>query len=921
MSPTTPEDQSLAEQSWQPRLRADVRLLGTLLGQTLRRQEGEDLLATVERLRHAVRTDESEASELIASLEPAQARRVARAFTTYFHLANVAEQVNRARELEVSRRARGGWLARSAEQIAAAGIGREELVGILARLRVCPVLTAHPTEAARRTVLSKLRELAGLLERLHLAGEDRCAQDLHRRRLEELIDLLWQTDEIRIARPEVLEEARNAVYYLEELSAEAVGPVLERLGSALGRLGLEPEAAPSPLSFGSWIGGDRDGHPGVDERDTAAVLALSHEHGLRRAVAIVDGLRRDLSPSLKIVGASEDLLASLERDLELLAGLEPRYRRLNAEEPYRLKLTCMAEKLEATRARIAAGGAHVAGQTYLDEDELVAELELIAASLRANRGELIASGRVASAIRLLRVFGFRLASLDLREEGEAHHLALGQLFDYAGELVRPYSELEPAERLLALGAELEGRRPLAAAPLPLDEAAQRTFSAFSALREAHRRYGERAGETYVVSMCRGADDVLAAVVLAREAGLLDLEAGRAGLDFVPLLETLAELARAGELLDELLSVPAYRRLVALRGDVQEVMLGYSDSGKEAGITASQWQIQRAQQELRDVAAAHRVRLRLFHGRGGTVARGGGPTHAAIAAQPSGTLEGEIKLTEQGEVISDKYLLPTLARENLELMLSAVLEASALHRAPRMSPATLEGWGETMDLVAEASAVAYRTLTADPLLGPYYLAATPVELLADMHLGSRPSRRPGSGTEVGGLRAIPWVFGWTQSRQIVPGWFGVGSGLAAARAAGHAERLTQMAERWQFFQNFLSNVAMTLAKTDLGVAAAYVERLVAPELRAPLETIEREFQLTLAEVCALRGERRLLERDESLARTLALRDAYLAPLHRLQVSLLASRREARAAGEVPDPDLERALLLTVNGIAAGMRNTG
>jgi phosphoenolpyruvate carboxylase len=912
-------------------LRADIRRLGTLLGRTLVRQEGQALLTLVEQVRAQVRADPDAAAAQLARVDVVTGTKLARAFSTYFHLANITEQVHRARELRRQRVDRGGWLERAARLIAERGVPADEIAAAADRLAIRPVFTAHPTEAARRSILAKLRAVA---DELDAEAGDRAlygAAPSRDARLAELIDLLWQTDELRLDRPDPTDEARNAIYYLTDLYADAAPRVLTDLADTLQGLGVDTVPAARPLTFGTWIGGDRDGNPYVTPAVTRDVLLIQHEHGIRAAEAVLDDLISELSVSRQLRGVSLDLSASLAADLDRLPELDERFRRVNAEEPYRLKVRCIKLKLANTRARLRDGTPHVAGRDYLGTADLIADLELMRASLSRNAGQLPATGRVSRAVRTVAAFGLHVATMDVREHAEAHHTVLAQLFERAGE-VADYRSLSRAQRRDLLARELDSRRPLSTMDAPLTDAARRTYTVFRTIREAQDRFGPDVIESYIVSMTLGTDDVLAAVVLAREAGLVDVHSGQARIGFVPLLETPAELDAGGELLDDLLSLPAYRTLLRARGDLQEVMLGYSDSNKEAGITSSQWSIHRAQRSLRDVAAKHGVRLRLFHGRGGTVGRGGGPTHESILAQPYGTLDGAIKVTEQGEVISDKYTLPVLARENLELTVAAVLQATLLHTTPRQPLEDLARWDAAMDVVSGAAFRAYRGLVEDPDLPAYFWAATPTELLGALNIGSRPAKRPDSGAGLTGLRAIPWVFGWTQSRQIVPGWFGVGSGLAAARDAGLGEELADMHKRWQFFQTFLSNVEMMLFKTDLGIAARYVETLVPQPLRHIFDTIRDEYARTVEQLLAITGEATALERQTVLRRTLAVRDTYLEPLHHLQVALLSQYRQAppgwsgpsagtRMGTGRPDPALQRALLTTVNGIAAGMRNTG
>ena len=908
-------------------LRASVRQLGQLLGEALTRHEGPELLAQVEHIRMLSRERRyDELQAVLEQVDDATAVRLARAFTAYFQLVNITEQLHRWREIATSGESP---LAATTRRIGAAleqgSIDRELVSEVLSRLEYRPVFTAHPTEASRRSVLELLRKTAEVVAALEDPLRSPADRPQLERRLAELVDLLWQTDELRVVRPEPRDEARTATYYLQGLAGQAVPDLLEELDRSLASIGVELPAAARPLRFGSWAGGDRDGNPNVTPRVTLDVLALQHDFGLRTLIAEVEDLLTEMSASTRIIAVTEELGASLAHDAEALPVTYAAVSRINAEEPYRLKLSFVRVRLQRTRERLREGIPHEPGRDYLGLDELLTDLTLVRDSMLAGGDRLTADGSILRLIRTATAMGLGLATLDIREHSGKHHQALAALYDRLGELDRPYAELDRAQRIALLSAEMASRRPLLGSNrLDLPVGATAVLDLLAVIRTALDTYGPDVVETYIVSMTHDVDDVYAVVVLAREAGLVDLGSDKlpatARIGFAPLFETVAELEAAGPLLEAMLSDPAYRRLVAARGDVQEIMLGYSDSSKDAGIAASQWQIHRAQRALRTIAQRHGVVLRLFHGRGGSVGRGGGPTHEAIMAQPNGTLDGPIKITEQGEVISGKYTLPGLGRWNLEIALAAVLEASVLHRSSLLPTTVLQGWNATMDLVAGAGQVAYRRLVRDPALVPFFVAATPVNELGKMNIGSRPAKRPGGEGGLDDLRAIPWVFGWTQSRIILPGWYGVGSGLAAAREDGRAEVLQEMYSAWPFFQTFLSNVAMTLAKTDLAIAGRYVRTLVPEESRGLFEQIEAEHARTVEEVLAVTGQSQLLESAPVLRRSLELRDSYLAPLHALQSSLLA-RVRALPEEDLQDSDLQRALLLTINGIAAGLRNTG
>jgi phosphoenolpyruvate carboxylase len=879
-------------------LRNDVRRLADLLGQTIARQESEQLLSLVESLRLSVR--EGKQDQILSKLDDTQTISLVRAFSNYFNLANVAEQVNRSKVLAEAHKTGGSWLSKTIDNILKAqkdskDFDTKELQIWIDNFSVRPVFTAHPTEAARRSVLSKMTTIAQLLEQPD--------SQIKTERLAEAVDLLWQTDELRLGRPEPLDEAVNSIYYLNELLTETVPEVLAQFTNEVKRLGVNLSLNARPLSFGTWIGGDRDGNPNITADVTKAAILLQNSHFTRTVFEHLDELRQALSISTKLAGVSTELEKSVQQDLEKLPEIENRYRRINVEEPYRLKATAIRHKLALTQARHTNGLPHFPGRDYKDTAELLSDFEIMRTSLLANNGELIATGLLERITRAIGAFGLTHATMDVREHSEVHHQLLSKLF----------ANLTPE----IINAQLlSSEKPNTS---DLDEQSDRCYKTFLATNELIDRFGPEVIESYIISMTKSADDVLAAVLIAKIAGLISLDTKNefAKIGFVPLLETVTELRSADKILDDLLSNKNYRKIVKLRGNTQEVMLGYSDSNKDAGITTSQWEIHKAQRKLRDVAIKHDVKLRLFHGRGGSVGRGGGPTYDALIALPWGSIDGQIKMTEQGEVISDKYGLPALAKENLELTLAAALEATILNRKPRQSAGDLNSWNECMDLISDHAFAAYRGLVQQPELPAYFYASTPVEQLGNMFLGSRPSRRPQDSGGLDSLRAIPWVFGWTQSRQIVPGWYGVGSGLKAAREAGKGELLQTLLKDWHFFRTFISNVEMTLAKTDLSIAQRYVSELVDPSLHKIFDQIKTEFELTVNELLLMTNKTEILGNQPILARTLQIRDTYLAPLQLLQISLL---KRVRNQKEV-DPLLARALLLTINGVAAGLRNTG
>ena len=909
MSLATPVTPDRGSEPSDTALRSDIRRLGHQLGNTLVRQHGKSLLDAVERVRMLTRNLRDQGSnedvtaelhELFDDTDVAHAILLVRAFTVYFHLANVAEQVHRIEDLNSGSPNFANQFEETVQALTDSGIAPPEISNLVARAELRPVFTAHPTEASRRAILDKLAMVSRLIEQRSESRRTEADRRRIDRRIEELVEAIWQTDELRHVRPEPLDEARAVLYYLDLTVREAIPELLDEMQAALRSIGQALPTDRVPIRFGSWVGGDRDGNPNVSPATTDLVLGLQRRRALEILVDEVGALGHELSISTRVHGVSDELREAVDADRPALKDVQGR---IDWSEPYRVRCEAIRRRL------VASADGDTSRRGYRTPAHLDADLEVIERSLRENSGELLADGILSRVRRILQVIGFHFATLDIREHSDRHHEALATLFaandlDYVG--------TSDADRADLLAAELASRRPLAPPSTPDDAGA---LALFRTLRTLMDRDGDAVIESYIISMTRGVEDVLAPVVLAREVGLVDLAHDTARLGFVPLFETIGDLRSIGSTLRALFAVEPYRQIVDLRGGTQEVMVGYSDSNKDGGITTSQWEIHKALRAIRDVSTETGIPIRVFHGRGGTIGRGGGPTHASILSQPNGVLDGEVKFTEQGEVIADKYGHPEIARRNLDLAFTAVLEASLAHKSPRHDEGTITRWYSIMDGMANDAYAAYRRFVETPGLVEYFTTSTPVEELGEMNIGSRPARRRGATAGIADLRAIPWVFGWTQSRQIIPGWFGAGSGLAACRAAGHDDEMRRMFEEWHFFRTFISNVEMTLTKTDLTIARHYVERLVDPSLHHLFDTVVDEYHRTVGEVKAITGEDLLAEKP-MLRRTLAVRDAYLDPINVLQVEMLHRSR----AGEVSE-ELQRGLLLTINGIAAGMRNTG
>jgi len=978
-------------------LQRRLALVERLWESVLHSECGQELLDLLEQLR-AMRSPEGQATELpesaetIEQLDLTSAIRAARAFALYFQLINIVEQHYEQRYQQLSRRAAprmsgedsatdGNGPAGEAEASATgnrkqeagtfdwlfpylkrANVPPQRLQRLLDQLDIRLVFTAHPTEIVRQTIRQKQRRISGLLQQLDRAEANLTAlgsnateeADAATEQLTEEIRLWWRTDELHQFKPAVLDEVDYALHYFQEVLFDAIPELSARLRRAL--QASFPQLRPPPnqfCRFGSWVGADRDGNPAVTPSVTWETACYQRELVLEKYIRSVQELRTLLSVSLQWSEVFPELLDSLEQDRIQLPSvyeqLAVRYR----QEPYRLKLAYIQKRLENTRDRNRALSRETerssappdASAAYASGEQFLAELQLIQRNL-AETG--LRCRDLERLVAQTEIYGFNLAELDMRQESARHAEAIGEVAQYLQVLPRPYPELTEAERTQWLVAELQTRRPLIPAEMPFSEATCETIETFRLLRRLQREFGIAICRTYIISMTRAASDILEVLLLAKEAGLYDPATGASSLQVVPLFETVGDLQGAPQVMQSLFELPLYRACLAggyaqqqasaheavntLAPNLQEVMLGYSDSNKDSGFLSSNWEIHKTQKALQQLAEGYGLALRIFHGRGGSVGRGGGPAYEAILAQPSGTINGRIKITEQGEVLASKYSLSDLALYHLETASTAVIQASLLGSGFDDIP----DWNQVMEDLAARSRRQYRALISkDPDFLDFFHAVTPIQEIGQLQISSRPARRQSGQEDLGSLRAIPWVFSWTQARFLLPAWYGVGTALDGfiAQAPEARERLLRdFYSKWPFFKMAISKVEMTLAKVDLQIARHYMQEL-APQadherFERVFERIASEYHLTRDWVLRISGHQQLLDDNPGLQRSVQLRNGTIVPLGFLQVSLLKRLRQYNdraAAGTInfrySKEELLRGAILTINGIAAGMRNTG
>jgi len=924
------------------KLRARVKLFGNLLGQVLRSQAGGRVFVAVEALRKGyirLRKEESpekheQLSRIIKKLDPTTLTHVVRAFSTYFSLVNIAEEAfhHQQRRL-MRRRGRNLWTGSFEETLQAfrkERIDAGQLQQLLDRLSYMPVITAHPTESKRHTIMEAQRRIFVTSEQLDDTRLSREEREEVIDNLETRIQTLWKTDEVRSQRPQVTGEIRHGIFYFQDSLFQAMPAMYREFEKAIHKVyGAEAEnlRLPSFLRFGSWIGGDRDGNPNVTPQTTVTAVRLHHAMVLKEYLRRISQLSHELTHSILLCQPSEGFLASLAQDERYATGAFPDNVDRFRNEPYRRKLYIMRHRLQHMltdiRRRLAGEQGHTPAEAYDCVEAFLGDLYLIRDSLASHGDANVAAGSLKDLIRLVESCGFFLVHLDVRQESTRHSEAVTELL--AGlPLAVDYPALTEQQRLEVLADHLS-RPSLTLDKAALSEATRETLEVFEVMKAMREEISPDAFGSYVISMTHSASHVLEVLFLAQQAGLAGRdEAGQwfCELRVAPLFETIEDLMHIEPVLTALLDNSTYAALLKASGNLQEIMLGYSDSCKDGGILSSSWNLYKAQLKIIEITSRRGIECQLFHGRGGTIGRGGGPTHEAILSQPPGTVHGRIKFTEQGEMVSYKYSNRETAVYELAVGVTGLLKASKCVIVP--PPRVSRRHSEIMEQLARTGEEAYRDLV-DRTEGflDYFYEATPVSEIALLNIGSRPSHRKKSDRSKSSIRAIPWVFGWAQSRHTLPAWYGIGSALEtwSAENPQHLDELKEMYRDWPFFRALLSNTQMALFKADMEIAREYASLCSDQALAKRIfQRIEAEYQRTVNQTLEVAEARRLIEENPSLALSLSRRNPYLDPLSHIQVTVLGRFRDPHLSDEERNEWLNP-LLRSINAIAAGMRNTG
>lgn len=907
-------------------LRRDVRLLGTILGDTIKSQEGPKLYQLVEQTRRlSVSLQKSgsvSAKQKLFSklnrLDPYETSVVIRAYCYFSLLANIAEDQHHIRRRRAHEKAKSGPQPGSLDAVLAipkvAKLTPNDLREFFSKTLIVPVLTAHPTEVQRKSILDLQRQIASLLSKRDRVDSTPAELTADEEILRRSVLTLWQTRILRELKLSVEDEIENGISFYQSTFLTELPKLYAEIEDRIDKISSDAVSNDDLATFfkmGSWIGGDRDGNPFVDH-DVMSYAARRHSEVLRDFYFDeIACLSRELSQSDWRVRVSDELIELAKSSVETSDHRK--------DEHYRRALRVVEHKLSETFSELDRPGDSREANAYRDVSEFIFDLKTIRDSLRNNGSELVARGRVRSLIRAVEIFGFHLASLDMRQHSGVHESVVAALFA-SGTGKRGYQSLSEGDKVSWLMSELAMARPLRSRHITYDDLTEKELKILDASRELQKKYGHSSIANYVISQANDVSDILEVALLLKESGsLITGEQPEASLNIVPLFETITDLRNAPAVMGRLFQNPFYRKLLRSRDDVQEVMLGYSDSNKDGGYLTANWELYQAEQSLVDVFAEHGIRLRIFHGRGGTVGRGGGPSFEAILAQPPGSVAGQIRITEQGEVIASKYADPEIGRRNLETLVGATLQASIVNHGEELSELP-SSYSSILQEMADTSFGAYRSLVFETEgFVDFFRQITPIAEIADLNVGSRPASRSRS-TKIEDLRAIPWVFSWSLSRIMLPGWFGFGSAVEHwinDHSLASLEELQEMYERWPFFHVMLSNVDMVLAKSDIGIARRYADLVVEPELRERIFTvIEDEWHRAIKWLLLISKQEHLLERNTSLARSLHSRSPYIDTLNHLQIELLRRYRSGNH-----DENLKRSILQTINGISAGLRNSG